>query len=253
MSRFGSVFSFVLILAITCCVSSTARACIPVGGTEPPCSAYWKADAVFSGRIIDISKVAAEPNERFEKMLLHFSVEQPYRGVEGAEVDVTSTMGTECDTKFQHGERWLVYARRSIAGRLEVWMRTTLLSRADEDLLYIQSLSQATTDSAIVGAVYDYPYTPWEGIRIRVAGSGVTHYTYTDKEGRFRVPLVKPGKYAVRATFPPKATATGFRQPSRIREDKNRTVVEYEEEVQTGRCGYVQFLVFKPRNNTARL
>jgi hypothetical protein len=251
MSKFLIISSFALLSAITCSASGTAQACTPVGGTEPPCSAYWKADAVFLGRIMGISKPTRDPKQLFDKVVLHFSVEQSYRGVEGREVDVTSITGTECDTKFELGERWLVYARRNVAaGQFEVWARTTLLSRADEDMLYIRSLAQSTNESAIFGGVYDYPYTAWAGIKIRVAGYGVTYNTVTDTEGRFRVPSIKSGKYTIRATFPAQTAVTGFAQPSRVREDKNRTVVEFEEEVQAGRCGYVQFLVFKPRGNT---
>jgi hypothetical protein len=253
MRKFKSVFSFALLSAITCFSFNVVKACVFIGGIEPACSAYWKSDAVFVGRIVEISRVKAERNEIFDKLLLHFALERAYRGVEGPKVEVTSITGTECDTKFQLKETWFVYARRNPrSSRLEVWARTKLLSRAEEDLLYMNSLSEAAHDSEIVGAVYDHPSTPWEGIKIRVTGDRFRVDTHTDGEGQFRIPAIKPGRYTIRATFPPRTAVTGFSQPSKVEEGKTRTVVEYQEEVKAGRCVYVQFLAFKPRNNTAR-
>src|SRR5689334_7365426 len=158
-------FLFVaLIIAATLSVTNTTHACIPLGGVAPPCSAYWDADAVFVGSITEITDAPPEPNEILKYLLLHFAVEEPYRGVESSEVAVATITGTECSRKYQVGERWLVYARRqSPTGRLEMWTRTTLYSNANEDLAYIRGLSEHAPESSIFARVFIHPYTPLEG------------------------------------------------------------------------------------------
>ena len=230
-----------------------ANACIPIGGVEPPCSAYWKADTVFVGVVSDITKAPHEPNDTFDMLLLHFSVEQPYRRVETTEVQVATITGTECDTKFQPGEKWLVYARQnSSEGRLEISARTKLYTRANEDLSYLRALSEGIPESSITVRAFNYPYTPLQGIRIEIEGNGVKFQEVTDKEGQFRVPTVKPGTYLIRGIFPARTGITGYREPMRIKESKEYTLVEYREEIKEGRCGYIELLVFAPEKNSNR-
>jgi len=237
---FGLTIASILFLA------STGQACIPVGGPKPPCSVYWQADAVFVGVVSDITKAQREPKEPLDKLLLRFSVDQPYRGVDSSNVEVAATTGTECDTKFQKGEKWLVYARRNPATeRLEVWARTSLYSRANEDLSYIRSLSEGAHEASIIGGVFVYPYTPWQGIRIEIEGNGIKYKVISDRDGQFKVSGVEPGRYLIRGRFPARTGVTGDRAPSRIKENSRYTLVEYQEEIEAGRCGYLEFLVMK--------
>ena len=74
-------------------------------------------------------------------------------------------------------------------------------------------------------------------MRIEIEGNGVKYQGITDEEGRFKVPIVKPGTYLIRGIFPARTGITGYRQPSRIEEGKKYTLVEYREEIKTGRCG----------------
>lgn len=248
MAKYPRLFLFGSLIALVLSFPNPAKACVPVGGVEPPCSAYWKADAIFVGVVSDITNAPREPGETFDKLLIHYSVEQPYRGVEGTEVKVATITGTECDTKFQEGEKWLVYARRNSAtGRLEISARTGLYSRANEDLSYIRSLSGGHPESSITVRAFDYPYTPLQGIRIEIEGEGVKYQEVTDKEGQFKVPAVKAGRYLIRGIFPARTGITGHREPSKIKESKEYTLVEYLEEIEGGRCGYIELLVFMPR------
>lgn len=235
-----------LVLAVVTAssISHAARACSFIGGVEPPCSAYWKADAVFAGSVVNITDAAPEPGGSFKKLLLHFTVEQNYKGVEGAGAEVATVTGTSCDVKFERGERWLVYANRNATtGKLEVSFRTTRLVGAGEDLSYLRSLSEKKAEPSVVGGVYKMSSTPWEGVTIVVEGGGRQYRATTDKGGRFKVPRVKPGRYTIRGTFPPGTGVSGFREPSKVELTEEQTVVEYQEEVSAGRCGYVEFFL----------
>src|SRR5215831_4191366 len=173
-TRYLRLYSFSFVILSALCFIRTAKGCIPIGGVEPPCFAYWKADVVFAGTVSDMTKILRGPNETFDKMLLRLIVVEPYRGVENTEVEITTITGTECDTKVEKGEKWLIYARRnSRTGRLEMSARTSLYSRANEDLAYIRSLSASLPESSITVRVFDYPYTPLKGIRIEIEGNGV--------------------------------------------------------------------------------
>jgi hypothetical protein len=218
-----------------------------LGEVEPPCSAYWKADVVFTGSVTEITDAPRGPKEIFNHLLLHFAVEEPYRGVEAAEVEVAAITGTECDTKFRKEEKWLIYARRnSPAGRLEVWTRTRRYSDADEDLAYIRGLSENPAESSIIARVFEYPYTPLEGIRIEIEGHGIKYHPRTDKEGQITVPGLAPGRYAICGSFEA-PMFTGPTAPSRVEEHGKYTLVEYEEDIKAGRCAYVQFFVARSR------
>ena len=76
----------------------------------PVCAAYWRADAVFVGQLTRITPPAKQSNDEIPTALLHFIVEQPFRGVTSAQVDVATLSGTSCDMKFDKGQRYLIYA-----------------------------------------------------------------------------------------------------------------------------------------------
>lgn len=246
MKTYRRPYFFVTVVVAALSFPNTAQACSFAGGVEPPCSAYWKADAVFAGTVAGITDAPPEPGESFKKLLLSFTVEQNYRGGEGAEAEVSTITGTSCDVKFEAGERWLVYANRNRStGRLEISFRTRQLGHAEEDLGYIRSLSEKTAESSITGGVYKMSSTPWEGATIVVEGNGRKYQATTDKDGRFKVPALKPGKYVVRGVFPPETGVSGFREPSKVEQNERHTVVEYQEDVLAGRCGYVEFFLIR--------
>jgi hypothetical protein len=100
--------------------------------------------------------------------------------------------------------------------------------------------------------VFDYPYTPLQGVRVEIEGNGAKYREITDKEGLLKIPTVKPGTYLIRGIFPAQTGITGHSQPSRIKEGKKYTLVEYQEEIKDGRCGYMEILVFSPRKYSER-
>ena len=87
-----------------------ANACQCAEYGTPVCAAYWRADAVFVGQLSKITPVVKQSDDELPTALLHFIVEQPFRGVTRAQVDVATLFGTSCDMKFDKGQRYLIYA-----------------------------------------------------------------------------------------------------------------------------------------------
>jgi hypothetical protein len=212
MKRKLSPFLFAFVILIMLSLADQAKACIPIGGPEPPCSAYWKADSVFVGIISGIKKLPREPQPEPAKLLLRFSVLQPFRGIETKQVKVVTTTGSDCDEQYRKGEKWLVYAHRDSTGQLMVLSRIVPYDGAGEDLVYIYSLSQRVQPSIIVG-VYDDPYTPAGGIKIEIEGEGHKYQGVTDKDGRVSIPVAEAGRYLIRAIFPAEASLVFYEQP----------------------------------------
>jgi len=254
MKHSGSlIFGFVIFSAL--CLVRTAECCVYKGGVEPPCFAYWKADVVFAGIVSDMTRIPRDRSETFDKLLIHLIVLEPYRGVENAEVEVTTTTGTECDTKFEKGEKWLIYAQlNSATSMLQISARTNLYSRANEDLAYIRSLSESLPESSLMVRVFEMSDdAPLKGIRIEIEGNGMKHRNNTDSEGTLVVSNLKPGSYLIRAIFEAGTAITGFvggRSPSKVDEGGPKfTLVEYPEEIKAGRCGYLEIFVYRPRSS----
>ena len=229
-----------------------AVACVFIGGPEPPCSAFWKADTVFVGTVTNLTKTSPEPQDQFEKTAVRFLVVDTFRGDKADEVDVITTSGTDCSTEFKIGEKWLVYATRSrLTGRLMESVRTRLYSGAQEDLSYINNLSAGKVETAIFGRVFSMLNDSWEGIRIEIIGNGSTFRTATDKDGRFQLVPAKPGAYLIRGLFPPRSDLSGWRMPKRFEMTKRFLIVEFEEEVEAGHCTYLQFQMIRVTSRKA--
>ncbi|HZS45254.1 MAG TPA: hypothetical protein VFC63_09155 [Blastocatellia bacterium] len=248
MRRNLNFCSFIFAAGILLFFTSTAHACIPIGGIEPPCSAYWKADVVFVGTVSQLKKIKPALTESSNNALVRFSVEKVHRGTESKEIEVSTVVGTDCSDEFRKGEKWLVYAHRNSArGKLEIWTRTTLYANAKEDLSYIDSLSHSFPQSSITVRAFDYPYNTLEGIKIEIEGDGFKFQDVTNKEGQLTVPILKPGKYLIRGIFPASTSPMAYKELHRMEQNEKQTVVEYQEEIKSGRCGYIEFLVYMPK------
>jgi hypothetical protein len=65
------------------------------------------------GQLRDITPPPERPiAQNVPVATLHFIVEQPFRGVSSATVDVVTLSGTSCDVTFVKGKRYLIYAGR---------------------------------------------------------------------------------------------------------------------------------------------
>ena len=109
-------------------------------GPNAPCQAFGEADAVFSGQVISIN--TQDFGDRgWSNRLVRFLVKESFRGVNTPELEVTTGMGGgDCGFGFQIGKEYLVYAYPGEGKKLAtgICTRTSLLTKADEDLAYIK-------------------------------------------------------------------------------------------------------------------
>src|SRR5688500_8441515 len=101
-----------LVFLVTLTLSSSpVLACTCAEYGAPVCAWYWRSDAVFVGQLRDIRPPPRSANI-WPSANRHFVVEQPFRGITTATVDVGTPFATTCDMGFVKGKRYLIYAYR---------------------------------------------------------------------------------------------------------------------------------------------
>ena len=189
---------------------AAACSCIVSG---PPCQAYFSADAVFVGTVdaIEIHKRPLEgmPDRRYDRKLVHMTVDGVARGVQGTRVDVWTGMGGgDCGFDFKVGQRYVVYASRHSTGELGtgICSRTRLASdpRAAEDLAYLSALPASGAGARVFGMVSRREQDPATGsgidqplanVQVLVQGPAGVFSGTTGEDGRYAIAGVPPGKY----------------------------------------------------------
>ena len=237
-----------LFLFLSQALAAEARACSCVEYGTPVCAAYWRADAVFTGVVTDIKKLPDAEQTSPPIALLHFRVEDRFRNVTAAELEVETLHGTSCDMTFKKGERWLVYAYRNGAtGRFTIQpcTRTHQISGTDDDLSYIRGLGQGPPEQSVLGRLAYFKYDPLADIKVTVNGGGRSFETTTDSDGNFAVRLPQGGAYTVRAIVPYSAGAISHTAAAKADPTDEQTVIEYPVEIPTGQCAYNELDVFK--------
>lgn len=211
---------------------------------QPPCSQYAAADVVFSGLVTKITP----PGEGDFRETISFNVEKPFKGVSGTVVEITDSR-TSCSVSFEEGEKYLVYAYRSKDGKqlyTHYCTRTTELSKANDDLVYLNSLSQKLQPTVILGRL---THNDKKLRRISVvASSGNAKYrTVSDENGWFRV-KVPAGNYRVTMLLPLYTSISGTSVELEGITGHNVTkrgiVVDYDLSVKAGECAFVDLPLF---------
>jgi hypothetical protein len=225
-------------------ISEEARGCSCDEYGIPVCAAYWRADAVFAGQILDITPVMKKSDNEFPTVMLHVFVEQPFRGVAGNRVDVQTLHGTSCDMRFEKGKRYLIYTSRGkdsdqlFAGPCT---RTRELEHATDDLDYVRTVTQQEAKESILGRLLRNRHEALDGLKVTVQGGDKTFETKTDEEGNFSVPVPAPGMYTVRAFIPFAAyVVTHTDQQPKITTTDALTTFEFEVQIAKNQCRYWQ-------------
>ena len=121
---------FILALFIIGLCSVDARAC-SCAGESAPCQQYWEASAVFIGTVIEGREVAIkEGDSGFHRRAVRISIDEAFRGVEGAEVEVlTGFGGGDCGFGFR---RSAAVSRLRVIGLRVTKNCTPIFARARE-------------------------------------------------------------------------------------------------------------------------
>lgn len=207
--------TLILILALfivgLCGVDASACTC---AGERAPCEQYWQASAVFIGTVIE-GRLVTVKEDTYEHQMnaVRISIDEAFRGVEGAEVEVlTGLGGGDCGFGFRRSQQFLVYAYRDKDDQklyTSICTRTRSISEANPDLLYIRGLSKAKPGGTISGQVLRERRNetggsqgePLAGVSVTMDGPQKVEVV-TDAKGEFKVKGVQPGEYTVVPVLP---------------------------------------------------
>ena len=181
---------------------------------DPPCAAFWQADAVFVGKAVDGHSGHAGTSQ------VQLAVVQVLRGTIDSRVTIVPA-GSSCDYKFQAGQQYLIYAKRTPDGR---WTTTTCagtkpLEQAAEDLEFAESRQFARPVGQVFGTVQRIIARPDRrqsiskpavGLTVSLANADSRFEATTDRDGKFDV-TVPPGEYVIT----PEAAQNAHEGPSR--------------------------------------
>lgn len=199
------------VLGLFAIVSPAAKACT-CGGAGKPCESYGEASAVFVGTAIsfrDAERRKGGDREEFDwaPRTFKFSVEQPYLGVTGTEIEVaTGFGGGDCGYQFKIGQRYLVYAYGEKKLTTSICTRTKSFASANEDLAFLGNLSSAPPGATIYGqVVHDKKgdsSSLGPDVVVTIEGDNVRREIRPDAQGRYRVSGLPPGKFKVTLQLP---------------------------------------------------
>ena len=207
--------TLILILALfivgLCGVDARACSC---AGESAPCEEYWEATAVFIGTVIEGRLVTVKQAD-FEHQMqaVRISIDEAFRGVEGAEIEVTTGLGGgDCGFGFRRSQQYLVYAYRDKDDQklyTSICNRTRSISEANPDLLYIRGLSKAKAGGTITGEVLRERRNetggsngePLAGVKVTIDGPQKVE-AVTNAKGEFKIEGVQPGEYTVVPAIP---------------------------------------------------
>ena len=187
-------------LAVALAIAAEASA-------ETPCTAYWRAPAVFVGRADSIARGAGGRR-------IAFTVLERFRGVEASSVTVTIDSAAPCAAMFRAGHEYFVYADREPDGDLAVrCLRTSDVENGAADLDYARSVHEGRAPAGrISGQVLISPrdlsgravkpVVPAPDIPVRVANGNGDDRVVTNSAGDFSIPAKGPGAYAVSVEVP---------------------------------------------------
>ncbi len=206
-------WSFIATLVITLLAFSAGEAfACDCAGTLVPCQAYGEASAVFVGTVINSRIITIKQSDyEAQRRVVRFSIDTPFRGVEDAEVEVSTGLGGgDCGFGFVQTQQYLVYAYE-YEGKLStsICTRTRSISKAEDDLSYIRGLARAKPGVVIRGEVVRYRRNeqgnldnlPLTGITVTIEGQ-TRKTTETDAKGQYVVEGLPAGDYVVKVSLP---------------------------------------------------
>ena len=215
----------------------------------PPCAAFWRAEIVFVGRVIEIGQ-HSDNRRGDDGAIVHLSVEKVYRGSIGAEAFDRQSNGADCGVEYEIGKQYLLYTYDYQPSTKKIITsgcgRSGELAKAQEDLEFIRSLADGTIQPSVMGQLLKYEkFQPLKVIKVAVEGSGKLYETITDKNGHYEILLPHPGSYQVRLFIPFGAgTITHYPDIEQIPRE-GLTIISYKVKLAAGQCDYKELKIYK--------
>jgi hypothetical protein len=181
------------------------------------------------------------PGGEYPQRLFIFRIDEAFRGVKTAEIEVRTGMGGgDCGYNFKLGERYLVYASFDAANGFygtSICTRTRPVSDAGEDLDYIRGLKDREPGATLSGEIRRYRRNletegtqqlgPLANIEISVKGESRSFTTRTDEQGRYQLTRLEPGEYVVRAELPSELSTYDSERKTKLN-DRACSVVSFQ-------------------------
>jgi len=188
-----------------------ACSCLPA---QSACAAYWQADAMFAGTVVDIQPAPAGAPER---LAVRFTVDQPGRGTVGdsAVIYATPQDGINCGYTFRVGERYVVRAHSATGGSLTTSMcsGTRRAAEAPEDIAFLTQVTSPPRGGRVFGQVRrvenpslapeDFDRGPVPGARLHLFGDVASREATTAADGIYDFDDLPFGEYRLSFTPPP--------------------------------------------------
>ena len=193
------------------------------GDPGPPCKAFAATPTIFAGRAAVLTTITLRlpSGDFYKERLIFFEVEQSYRGSVGKTAEVvTGFGGTDCGYDFREGEHYLVYAYPHPASEklyTGICQRTRPIALASDDLDYLSKKDDPSHAAGIEGIIEeltrDSRYETrvigfMAGIRVLVQGNSGRWTIDSQKDGRFRLWGLQPGRYRITPVLPKNFTPT---------------------------------------------
>jgi hypothetical protein len=190
---------------------ANACSCLPA---QSACAAYWQADAMFAGTVVDIQPA---PSGAPERLAVRFTVDQPGRGTVGnsAVIYATPQDGINCGYTFRVGERYVVRAHSATGGSLTTSMcsGTRRVSEAPEDIAFLKQVTGTPRGGRVFGQVRlvenpslapeDFDRGPVSGARLRLFNDVASRETVTATDGVYDFDNLPFGEYRLSFAPPP--------------------------------------------------
>ena len=209
MTRWIASTVLVMMAALLAPRPADACSCVESGAA---CEEYWKASAVFRGRVESIARQAVKPPMRLPGLAPRDA--RRARGVLGRarrepSRSSTGSGGGDCGFPFREGAEYVVYARRSDAGApltVSTCSRTREVAQAEADLEYFRAIaSGAPVPARISGEVQLATRSlgrgpvreprPLQDVGVRLERDGQSTRVVTDAAGRFAAEGLAAGRY----------------------------------------------------------
>lgn len=213
---------------------------------QDPASAFNDAKVVFIGRMLGGTQKLSIKDLKGKTITLEagevrFSAEEIFKGnnTEEFTIHIESHEGTSCGPYgLNRGERYVVYGYASSTDEKLVY--TGVCTRtapagdeyAKEDLDFLRNLPPPGIGGELQGGIWadlkGETTTPLSDVRVKISGpDDQTITVFTDKNGKFTVKQLKPGKYKVEPEFPPNYTSEQKSQEVMVA-DRGRAGVGFE-------------------------